>query len=247
MMDSFLLIGQSNMAGRGEIGSVPNIGNERVFVLRNACWQPLFFPVNPDRPFSGLSLAESFADAYTRNHSANVGLIPCADGGSALSQWMPGELLYDHAVAIARLAKCTSALRGILWHQGESDCTAELSASYEERLRYMLRSLRADLNAEHVPILIGALGDYLTDYDEGTRTYYPVVNRALEAVAESEQPAAFIPASGLTAKPDNLHFNAPSLRTFGLRYYEAFRKLELPYNPTLMYGDPRTPGVNMGM
>ena len=105
----------------------------------------------------------------------------------------------------------------------------------------------ADLKAEHVPILIGALGDYLTDYDEGTRTYYPVVNRALEAVAESEQPAAFIPASGLTAKPDNLHFNAPSLRTFGLRYYEAFRKLEPPCNPTLMYGDPRTPGVNMGM
>lgn len=235
------------MAGRGEIGSVPNIENERVFVLRNACWQPLFFPVNPDRPFSGLSLAESFADAYTRNHSANVGLIPCADGGSALSQWMPGELLYDHAVAIACLAKRTSTLRGILWHQGESDCTAELSASYEERLRYMLRSLRADLNAEHVPILIGALGDYLTDYDEGTRTYYPVVNRALEAVAESEPPAAFIPASGLTAKPDNLHFNAPSLRTFGLRYYEAFRKLEPPCNPTLMYGDPRTPGVNMGM
>ena len=57
-MHSFLLIGQSIMAGRGVIGSVPVIENPRLFVARNARWQPMFFPVNPDRPFSGLSLAE---------------------------------------------------------------------------------------------------------------------------------------------------------------------------------------------
>lgn len=227
MIHSFLLIGQSNMAGRGVIGSVPNIENDRIFVLRNARWQPMFFPVNPDRPFSGLNLAESFADAYTRDHpDAEVGLIPCADGGTALSQWMPGTLLYDHAVAIARLAMRTSVLRGILWHQGETDCAPELSATYEARLGQMLRTLRRDLGAEKTPILLGALGDYLAEYDENTRAYYPVVNRALEAVANAEQPAAFVPAHGLGSKPDHLHFDAPALRQFGLRYYEAFRTIE---------------------
>ncbi len=227
MIHSFLLIGQSNMAGRGVIGSVPNIENDRIFVLRNARWQPMFFPVNPDRPFSGLNLAESFADAYTRDHAdAEVGLIPCADGGTALSQWMPGELLYDHAVAIARLAMRTSVLRGILWHQGETDCAPGLSATYAPRLREMLRTLRRVLGAAHTPILLGALGDYLAEYDAGTRTYYPVVNQALEAVAETEQPAAFVPAHGLGSKPDHLHFDASALREFGLRYYAAYRKIE---------------------
>ena len=36
----------------------------------------------------------------------------------------------------------------------------------------------------------------------------------------------FVSAKGLTSNPDNLHFNAVSLREFGLRYYEEFKKLE---------------------
>ena len=75
------------MAGRGVIGSVPAIENPHLFVSRNARWQPMFVPVNPDRPFSGVNLAESFADAYSRDHDADVGLIPCADGGTSLAQW----------------------------------------------------------------------------------------------------------------------------------------------------------------
>ena len=225
------------MAGRGVIGSVPPIENRRIFVLRNARWQPMFVPVNPDRPFSGINLAESFADAYTREHDADVGLIPCADGGTTLAQWAPGSLLYDHAVAIARLAMRTSVLRGILWHQGESDCSAQSSADYGERLRNMLRCLRRDLGADNTPILIGALGDYLKDFDEDTQRYYPVINEALRAVAESEPVCAFIPAQGLGAKPDNLHFDAPALRTFGLRYYEAYRPIEPPPEQEVIEGD----------
>ena len=225
------------MAGRGVIGSVPPIENRRIFVLRNARWQPMFVPVNPDRPFSGINLAESFADAYSREHDADVGLIPCADGGTTLAQWAPGSLLYDHAVAIARLAMRTSVLRGILWHQGESDCSAQSSADYGERLTDMLRCLRRDLGAENTPILIGALGDYLKDFDEDTRRYYPVINEALRAVAESEPVCAFIPAQGLGAKPDNLHFDAPALRTFGLRYYEAYRPIEPPPEQEVIEGD----------
>lgn len=49
-------------------------------------------------------------------------MIPCADGGTKIKQWQPGELLYDHAVAMAKLAMRTSKLCGIIWHQGESDC-----------------------------------------------------------------------------------------------------------------------------
>ncbi len=38
--------------------------------------------------------------------------------------------------------------------------------------------------------------------------------------------AGYVTAEGLTSNPDNLHFNAVSLREFGLRYYEEFEKYE---------------------
>lgn len=228
MMHSFLLIGQSNMAGRGVIGSVPAIENPHLYVARNARWQRMFQPVNPDRPFSGVCLAESFADAYSRDHDVDVGLIPCADGGTSLAQWEPGGLLYDHALMQTRLAMRTSILRGILWHQGESDCSQEASAVYEEKLTAFFSTLRRDIGTLDVPVIVGALGDYLKDYSEGTRAYYPIINAAARRVTETQPAMAFVSAEGLGAKPDHLHFDAPALRTFGLRYYMAYRSVERP-------------------
>ncbi|MBO7376537.1 MAG: hypothetical protein J6V01_05470, partial [Clostridia bacterium] len=48
-VDSFLMIGQSNMAGRGDIGTVEPILDPDLLMLRNCRWQPLSEPVNPDR------------------------------------------------------------------------------------------------------------------------------------------------------------------------------------------------------
>ena len=85
MVHSFLLIGQSNMAGRGDIGQVKPIRNPLCYMLRMGRWQPMCEPVNPDRAIfegrfrSGISLAASFADEYARAYQRPVGLIPCAD------------------------------------------------------------------------------------------------------------------------------------------------------------------------
>ena len=108
MIHSFLLIGQSNMAGRGFVNEVSPIENENVHVMRNGRWMFLYSPVNPDRPFSGICLAESFAEAYSKKHIVEFGLICCADGGTKIDQWMPGELLFDNAINNARLAARSS-------------------------------------------------------------------------------------------------------------------------------------------
>ena len=81
MIHSFLLIGQSNMAGRGYKTDVAPIENPKLKVLRNGRWSGLVVPVNPDRSTAGINLAESFADLYQKDHGCEVGLIPCADGG----------------------------------------------------------------------------------------------------------------------------------------------------------------------
>lgn len=227
MVHSFLLIGQSNMAGRGRIGEVEPIKNNKIYVLRNGRWQNMFVPVNFDRPFSGINLAESFADEYSKSHDVKVGLIPCADGGTTLEQWSVGGLLYDNAVYQAKLAQRTSTIAGVLWHQGESDCREELYGLYEEKFLKIMKSLKRDLGLYDVPFLLGGLGDFLIEREKDAYLKnYVHINDTLKKIADSESYVGFVSAKGLSANEDNLHFNAKSLREFGIRYYREFMRLE---------------------
>ena len=228
IIHSFLLIGQSNMAGRGFLHEAEPLSNPALKVLRNGRWQPLYRPVNGDRPFSGVNLAESFDEAYARDKSVTVGLIPCADGGTTLDQWREGGLLFDHAVYQAKLAQRTSTIAGVLWHQGESDCPAHLYPHYEEKLRAILLAFRDTLGLHDVPFLLGGLGDFLPQNSPVYSTY-PHINAALRRIADATPLTGFVSAEGLTSNPDHLHFSAASLYRFGLRYYEQFRLLENPH------------------
>ena len=229
MIHSFLLIGQSNMAGRGDIKEALPIDTEHIKVLRNGRWQPMFRPVNPDRAFSGVNLAESFAEAYARKYKVDVGLIPCADGGTCLEQWSEGSLLYDNAVNQARLAARTSTIAGVLWHQGESDCADGLRDTYCKRFEKIMQAFRRDLSLYDVPFVLGGLGTFLgkcKDEDDPWVKYYPQINIELQKVVERNERTIFVSANGLTGKEDNLHFDAKSLYEFGLRYFEAFEKIK---------------------
>ena len=229
MTHSFLLIGQSNMAGRGFLAEATELDtqNGRIQVLRNGRWQSAYRPISTDRSFAGSCLAEDFAVAYAKAHpDVNVGLIPCADGGTSLSQWAVGGLLFDNAVNCARLAMRTSTLRGILWHQGESDCTDEDYPLYRERLTAILNALEEALGVENIPILLGGLGDFLvanTEFDYLKN--YTHINRSLADMASADPYMAFVSAEGLAGNPDNLHFSAAALREFGLRYYAEYEKI----------------------
>ena len=226
MMYSFLLVGQSNMAGRGFPSEVEKIPNKDIYVLRNGRWWPMYVPVNPDRVTAGINLSESFVYEFLKDHPGDtVGIIPCADGGTALHQWEPGEVLYDHAVMMTSLATRTSTLAGILWHQGESDCSETRYPLYEERCGRILQQLRKDVGAEDVPVILGGLGDFLPLWEKGDMSNYVHVNAAMERMAQKLPKFGFASAAGLGANPDNLHFSAAALREFGLRYYAEFKRL----------------------
>jgi hypothetical protein len=224
-MYSFLMIGQSNMAGRGFAKEVEPIQNPDLYVLRNGRWIPMYVPVNPDRRTAGISLAESFADAYARKHGAKVGLIPCADGGTSVTQWQPGEVLFENAVFQAQLAMRSSELLGIIWHQGEADCSDERREKYFERCMRVMCEIRQRLGVSDIPIVIGGLGDFLIHRPEVDLHNYDLLNREFERVAGALDRAAFVSANGLLSNPDMLHFNAASLREFGLRYFDAFERI----------------------
>ena len=222
---SFLMIGQSNMAGRGEFADVEPIVNPRCHMLRMGRWQQMYEPVNPDRDIftikyhSGISLAASFADELQKRTGDRIGLIPCADGGTGIDQWMPGEVLFDHAVMMTKLALRSSTFGGILWHQGEADSYEGKLEVYREKFITMITALRRELGAEELPVIIGELSE---DIERLEKPNIIKMNENFHAIADELPHCAVVSSKGLELKPDRLHFNAVSLREFGRRYFEAY-------------------------
>lgn len=232
-MKSILMIGQSNMAGRGFINEVPMICNERILMLRNAGWQMMAEPINYDRPNAGIGLAGSFAAMWCMEHEGEqIGLIPCAEGESSLDDWAVDKNLFKNAVIQAGFAMQDSELIGILWHQGESDSYGGGYQTYYKKLQVIIESLRKELNAFEVPLIIGGLGDFLGKNGFGLNcTEYELVNEQLLRFAREQENSCFVTAEGLTPNPDGIHMDAVSQRRFGVRYYEAFVKREHVLKP----------------
>lgn len=229
----FLLAGQSNMAGRGDVAPEDRAPIADVLALdARGRWVPAVDPLHWDKPGAGTGLARSFAVEYLRAHpGVTLGFIPAACGGSPIAAWEPGQYFdqtqshpYDDALARARRALRHGNLRGILWHQGESDRSPELAGRHEAALTALIERFRRDLGAPRVPFLIGQLGQFAGagPWDEAARR----VDLAQRNVAARVPFAAFVPSDGLTSKPDNLHFDASSLRELGKRYAAAFADLE---------------------
>jgi len=230
MITSFLMVGQSNMAGRGNPAEVKKIVHGgKLQMLRNCKWIAMSEPINYDRPFSGTGLAASFAecalaDLLPADEEAKVGLIPAADGGSSLYDWRIGGELYENAVFLTKMAMKSSALAGIIWHQGEAECGGKRYETYEERFIEIMESLKRDIGCPDVPVIVGGLGDFLAQRTvTPDLVNYGYVNEALIGLCRHHEGYYYVSARGLTSNADFLHFNAVSLREFGKRYYVAYR------------------------
>lgn len=233
IVHSFLMIGQSNMAGRGFLKDVGAIYDEQIKMLVNGRWQTMAEPVNPDRPTSGIGLAASFAGAWRlKNTAEQIGLIPCADGGTSLDDWAAGGTLFSNAVHQAGLARQISTLEGILWHQGENDSFSGRSESYYDKLHAIVDAFRKELNTPRIPFVMGGLGDYLSGERYGKYfTEFNQVNKELQRLASEQPDCYYVSSSGLTANPDGLHFDAVSQRRFGIRYFEAMHGKRSIFEP----------------
>ena len=224
MINSFLLVGQSNMVGRGLFGEVPPIVNPKIKAFLGGVWvvaeEPIFDEIKAEDGH-GVTLSMSFADTLQKKYGKEIGLIPCAVGASFLHQWHPGEKFYEDAVAKATEALKTSKLKGILWMQGEQDCdTEEHATTYYERFFPFMNALVKTLKAENLPFILGELGDYLEAYDY-CKDNYATINAELRKIAVSAPVFGYASAEGFqTVKHewDLVHLNSASLREFGLRF-----------------------------
>ena len=231
-MRLFLLIGQSNMAGRGPVRPQVQAANPRIFMLtRDLQWVPARDPLHFDKPkVAGVGPGSEFARAISRHEpSAAIGLIPCAVGGTSLDEWRPGGPLYTEALRRTRAAMPHGTLAGILWHQGEADSALDKVATYGDRFLAMITQLRADLGAQKVPVVMGELGRFRKN--EASVAF----NAALPAVVARVPLCVEVTSEDLRDKGDSLHFDADSACRLGARYAAAFLTLQARGAPTVAH------------
>ena len=227
----YLLVGQSNMAGRGVLTEANRIKSDRIVKLaKDDQWDVGEEPLHFDKKIAGAGLGMSFARAMAdAEPDVTVGLIPCAVGGTSIWQWeKPGRDLFDNAIRRAKIAMRDGTLKGILWHQGESNASSRKDAeAWGRRFVDMIGRMRAELG--DVPVVAGELGAYLKDNKnakgECNYAYAGLLNEGLHTAEGTLAKFAVASAKDLKPNADNLHFDEPSLRIFGRRYAEAMRTL----------------------
>lgn len=225
-LDIYLLIGQSNMAGRGRLEEVEPLCRPGILMFREGAWQTAMEPLHQDTARAGIGLGMSFAHRLIEAYPGrSIGLLPCAVGGTPLSRWEPGADLYQQALATARAAGQAGTLRAVLWHQGENDALDEgLAGSYFERFAAMAASLRAELGNPNLPLVVGELGAFLSG---DPRFGHPErINQALARAALALPMCGLVSAAGLDHDGDQVHFSALGLRELGNRYADAYLALE---------------------
>jgi len=225
----FLLAGQSNMAGRGIVEAQDKTVPVNVLTLdKNGQWQPAVDPIHFDKAGVGVGPGRTFGILAAAHYpGVTIGLIPSACGGSSISSWVPGGYHdqtkshpYDDAIKRTKLAMQQGVLKGIIWHQGESDCNAKAAAVYADNLKTLIQRFRTEFNAPDVPVVIGQLGQF-HPWNQTTKQ----IDAAHRQVAAEVPRSIFVKSDGFTCNKDQIHFDARSEREFGKRYFAAYLEL----------------------
>ena len=241
--DVYLLIGQSNMAGRGFYEPADTLAPlEGVFLLDDRgepvpATEPLnrYSTIRKALQVQGMSLAHSFAETAHARTGRPVLLVMNARGGSSLSQWLPDApcgrftdspndheglrgtqmpSFYGEAVRRTRQALRYGELKAILWHQGESDSDPDRAEMYLPALAGFVAALRRDLGVgEEVPFIAGQI----QPRHANAAVFNPVIARVGEFIPHS----CCVSSGGLEVNPDRLHFTREAQLELGLRYAAA--------------------------
>lgn len=227
--DLYILMGQSNMAGRGELtDSMKSMHNENVLMLtRDLKWVIAGNPIHFDKPSvagvgPGLSFGMAMSDAHP---GVKIGLIPCAVGGTSIDKWQPGAFdsststhPYDDAVLRIAAAMKYGKVKGVLWLQGESDSNEISAPKYLEKFKVLIQRVRELTGDKNLPVVAGELGRF--------KTTYQFINNELYRVPSVIPHAALATSEGLTDKGDKTHFDAKSATIFGKRFALQMLKLQ---------------------
>ena len=225
---AFVLAGQSNMAGRGLVEAQDTVSNRRILTI-NAEGQLIYAkePLHFYEPsMAGLDCGLSFGKTLLKDIPKDISIliIPTAVGGSAIQQWLGdstyrGVRLLSNFTEKVQLAKKYGNIKGLLWHQGESDANRRSIPLYKERLSRLFTVFRKTVGNDALPIIVGELGSYSNNKEE-----WSAINQVIHEYS-NEDPHTFVVQSGdLKNKGDHIHFDSEGQRKLGERYAQAYLK-----------------------
>ncbi len=228
----FVLAGQSNMAGRGLVEPSDTVPDDRIFfVTPDMKWalakeplqlyQPALTGLGPGLAFARVLLGKIDEDIY-------IGLIPCAVGGSSTTNWLSDSLyngvrLKSNLTEKLKWAMNYGTLKGIIWHQGESDATAEKVPLFRKNIETLFEYFRSVAGDRELPLVAGELGIF--PGVEKNRLEYLQINDILSSIAADDPNTALVRSFGTRSKSDLVHFDGPSQRIMGRRYAMAWLSL----------------------
>ncbi len=237
-LDLYLLIGQSNMAGRGIVEAEDTIPLQNVLTLtKDLKWKPAQDPIHFDKKIAGVGLGRTFGiEMQKLNPDVKIGLIPCAVGGSPIDSWKAGAIYmgtetypWDDMVARLEFALQDGELKGILWHQGEADTKLERAPYYGQKLKDLISRLRKLVGNPELPFVAGEMVKAFQSYNgkvwKEEAIYPKMVTNATKLLAKADPNMEMVSSKGLKDKGDQVHFDAQSYRELGKRYAKAMQKL----------------------
>lgn len=153
-------------------------------------------------------------------------LIPTAIGGSSIGQWLRNGqhrniALFTNFEDKVALGQNYGTIKGVLWHQGESDARQKFTIhEYDKNLVLLVSKFRMAANDKQLPVIIGELGNYSKNQDNRNR-----LNLKRLTYSKTDSLVKLVSSSGLTGKGNRLHFNSKSMRLLGQRYAEKVLEL----------------------
>jgi hypothetical protein len=238
----FVLAGQSNMSGRGELPQTQT-GHPRVFLFgTDYRWKAALEPVDdpagqvddvskdavPDAARYGPGLSFGIWVADERPDLA-IALVPCAKGDTTIGEWqrnLSDSTLYGSCLKRIRAASVGGVLSGLLFFQGEADAQdparssrAVASSDYATRFEAFVHSLRSDLSSPSMPVVFAQIG---TQRSPQFFTNWETIREQQRAV--SLGCSAMISTDDLPLG-DNVHFTTDGYRIIGQRFASAYLEL----------------------
>lgn len=225
----FILAGQSNMAGRGLVEPQDTVPNNRVYTLNEhgniiVAKEPLHFY---EPTMAGLDSGLSFGKTLIKHipDSISVLMVPTAVGGSSISQWLNDSIhrevkLFSNFKRMAELGMQYGTVKGILWHQGESDAKTKNAPLYQSKLSELFYQFRKVVGNQETTIVVGQLGSY------STNPLWSKINDHIKYYVSTDPNAGTINTQDLNEKGDKVHFDSQAQRILGERYANEFLKLQ---------------------
>lgn len=233
--DIYLLIGQSNMAGRGTMLSSDSIDEIPGVYLLNAQGvpEPAMAPLNrystirKELGMQQVGLGCSFGDMMHRLTGRKVLLVQNARGGSSIDSWQVGGDAEGHYLdsALVRVlqARKYGKLCGVCWHQGETDVErGQSDGRYVTKFMAMVAELRQRLEMPSLPVVVGELGQWgwgdlqrITSFNDST----------LGAICRQLPNCIKVSSNGLKRlyndRESDPHFSREAQLQLGRRYADA--------------------------